>query len=114
MAKIDTEKFIVDILQQLMEGHPLKVNILYALLKQGLVYTDGSIVRIVNKKDGKSLEEAITNEPIITKEPDFVAMADKYYNEVLIGKCKYPEPFAGHYKLGYYQGLKDMYNKMKK
>ena len=63
MSKIDTERFIVDILQQLMEGHPLKVNILYALLKQGLVYTDGSIVRIVNTKKGPSLEEAITNEP---------------------------------------------------
>ena len=66
MSKIDTEKFIVDILQQLMEGHPLKVNILYALLKQGLVYTDGSIVRVVNTKKGPSLEEAITNEPVIS------------------------------------------------
>lgn len=51
---------------------------------------------------------------VFAVEPDFVAMADKYYNEVLLGECKYPEPLAGHYRLCYYQGLKDMYNKMKK
>ena len=67
------------------------------------------------KIDDVKVEEAITNEPIITKEHDIdmKAMADKYYNEVLIGECKYPEPLAGHYRLCYYQGLKDMYQKLK-
>ena len=65
--------------------------------------------------ESRKVEEAITNEPIITKEHDIdmKAMVDKYYNEVLIGECKYPEPLANHYRLCYYQGLKDMYQKLK-
>ena len=70
MTKIDTEKFIVSMIQQLMDGHPLKTQILYALLKQGLVYADGSIVRVVNTEEGPSLEEAITNEPVVKRESD--------------------------------------------
>lgn len=50
---------------------------------------------------------------VFAVEPDFVAMADKYYNEVLLGECGYPKSIAGHYRLCYYQGLKDMYQKLK-
>jgi len=67
MTKIDIEKFIVSMIQQLKDGHPLRVNILYALLNQGLIYTGDSIVRAVNKKEGPSLEEAITNEPVVKR-----------------------------------------------
>ena len=50
---------------------------------------------------------------VFAVKPDFVAMAEKYYNEVLLGECGYPESLAGHYRLCYYQGLKDMYQKLK-
>lgn len=68
MTKIDIEKFIVEMLRQLMDGHPLKTNILYALLKQGLVYTDGRIMstsEAMARPSSTLIEEAITNEPVI-------------------------------------------------
>jgi len=113
---IDIEKFIVSMLQQLMKGHPLKTNILYALLQQGLVYSDGRIVRIVNTKDGKSLEEAITNEPIITREPDIDidAMVEKYKEDVqqALLPLGYSPDHVGELVLAYRKRLKDMFNKM--
>ena len=115
MANIDIEKFIVSMIQQLMDGHPLKTNILYALLQQGLVYSDGRIVRVVNTKEGKSLEEAITNEPIITKESDIDKMVEKFKYNLQANNdmsIKYI-PVEGIVS-AYEKGLEHMFNKLKK